>query len=209
MAALLALFAVAGHMPTALSDPATFAGRWQLDPGSSTEPASELKGIRASKVRMKSSVTPGPGARPGEATQQRYWQEANAGKQWQHSKELVHAGPLQRVLETENLEIITHGDGYLFVYADGFERLVVPNPGGRVFTASGDELVKTDIGYTLAYWENETLVLETRIERGGEMFERITTEANGRLRVHITIDRRDWKWIAKLDRVFTRAAPAS
>ncbi len=206
---MLALFAIAGHTPTALGDAPVLAGRWQLDPDSSTDPASQLKGIRESKIRLKSSVTPGPGARPGEGTQQRYWQEANAGKQWQHSKELVHAGPLQRVLESENLEIISRDEGYLFIYADGYERPVVPNPGGRVFTASGDELVKTEIGYTLAYWENETLVLETRIERGGEMFERITTETDGRLRVHITIDRRDWKWIAKLDRLFTRAAPAN
>jgi hypothetical protein len=203
---LLTLLILAGNAPLAWSDPPAFAGRWQIDPGASTDPATELKGIRASKIRAKSLKPLTPGARPGQATEQRYWQEANAGEQWQHSKELVHAGALQRVLESENLEIITQAEGYLFIYADGFERPVVPSPAGRVFTASGDELVKTEIGYTLAYREGDTLVLETRIERGGEMFERITIDADNRLRIHITIDRRDWKWIAKLDRLFNRAA---
>ncbi len=178
------------------------AGRWQLDVAASTDPAAELKGIRASKVRTAGPDMPSSGKRPGQATEQRYWQEANAGEQWRHSKELVHAGPLQRILESENLEIITRDSGYLFVYADGFERPVVPNAAGRVFTASGEELVETEIGYTLAYWEGDTLVLETRIERGGEMFERITIDQDQRLSINITIDRRDWKWLARLERLF-------
>tara|TARA_R110002096_G_scaffold22675_32_gene72832 strand:- start:2899 stop:3654 length:756 start_codon:yes stop_codon:yes gene_type:complete len=199
---LLTSWLLAGAALPAWSAAPVLAGRWQLDADTSTDPATELKGIRASKIRS-ARQSPQPSAkRPGQATEQRYWQEANAGEEWRHSKELVHAGPLQRILESENLEIITRDDGYLFVYADGFERPVVPNPAGRVFTASGEELVKTDIGYTLAYWEDDTLVLETRIERGGEMFERIAIDPDNRLGIHITIDRRDWKWIARLERVF-------
>lgn len=184
----------------------TIAGRWLLDGAASTDPAKELKGIRAAKTRPALSPPASADKRPGHATEQRYWQEANAGEQWRHSKELAHAGPLQRILESENLEIIARDDGYLFVYADGFERPVIPNPAGRVFTASGEELVKTEVGYTLAYWEDGTLVLETRIERGGEMFERISVDADARLRVDITIDRRDWKWVARLERLFEPAS---
>lgn len=201
-ALLLIVLLLTGAALPAFNASPTLAGRWQLDADASTDPAAELKGIRASKIRSASRTPQASGSRPGQATEQRYWQEANAGEQWRHSKELVHAGPLQRILESENLEIIPRDDGYLFIYADGFERPVVPNAAGRVFTASGEELVKTDIGYTLAYWEDNTLVLETRIERGGEMFERIAIEPDRRLRINITIDRRDWKWIARLERLF-------
>lgn len=205
-AVLLASLILTGAASPVWSASPALAGRWQLDAAASTDPATEMKGIRASKVRAASRVSRPAGTRPGQATEQRYWQEANAGEQWRHSKELVHAGPLQRILESENLEIISRDDGYLFVYADGFERPVVPHAAGRVFTASGDELVKTDIGYTLAYWEDETLVLETRIERGGEMFERVTIDADNRLRIDVTIDRRDWKWVAQLERLFEPAS---
>ena len=127
---LLTSLLLAGAALPAWSAAPVLAGRWQLDADASTDPATELKGIRASKIRT-ASQSPQPSAkRPGQATEQRYWQEANAGEQWRHSKELVHAGPLQRILESENLEIITRDDGYLFVYADGFERPVVPNAAG-------------------------------------------------------------------------------
>ncbi|MFT4561908.1 MAG: hypothetical protein ACI9BW_001650 [Gammaproteobacteria bacterium] len=56
--------------------------------------------------------------------------------------------------------------------------------------------------------ENPTLILEIRITKGKKPSERITVSEDGvRLTVNIAIDRRDWKWTAKLDRVFDRAAP--
>jgi hypothetical protein len=193
---------------SALADPATIIGRWRLDTTASVDPADELKGIRASKRKKKNpSVAAGSEAGPLGETQRRYWEQANAGEEWKHSQELAHAGPVQRILESENLEIVPADNGYIFIYADGYERGVIPNPNGRVFTASGEELAETDIGFTLAFWKKDTLILETRITRGGKLNEQITTSEDGdRLTVNIVIDRRDWKWIAKLDRVFDRAA---
>lgn len=193
----------------AFADPAPIVGIWQLDASASGDPAKELKGIRVSK-RTKKPVYAGPATKKGPLsdTQRRYWESASEGKQRRYSKALAHAGPVQRLLESENLEIVPTDNGYTFIYADGYERSVIPNPGGRVFTASGDELVKTDIGFTLAFWKDKSLRLETRIEDGGKLTERVTTSADGnRLTVKIEIDRRDWKWIVELDRVFDRIAP--
>jgi hypothetical protein len=199
LALLLTNFAAAETLP--------IAGRWQLDPSQSTEATDVLKGIRESKrVKRDDEFASAPRA-PGSAPQRRYWEEANAGKEWRHTQELEHDGPLQRLLESQNLEIVGEGDGYLFIYADGYERLIVPNPGGRVFTASGEELVKTEIGFTLAFWDGAALAMETGIKRGGKLNERVTTSDDGNtLTIAITIDRRDWKWIAKVERVFKRVA---
>ena len=193
---------------SALADPAPMVGRWELDTTASVDPADELKGIRASKRKKKHpAVAAGPEAGPLGDTQRRYWEHANAGEEWKHSKELAHAGPVQRILESQNLEIVPADNGYIFIYADGYERSVIPNPDGRIFTASGEELVETEIGFTLAFWKKGTLILETRITKGGKLKERISVSEDGdRLTVNIVIDRRDWKWIAKLDRVFDRAA---
>lgn len=190
----------------AFADPAPLVGSWQLDASASGDPAKELKGIRKSK-RKKKPTNAGPDTKNGPLsdTQRRYWEHANDGKQWEHSKALAHAGPMQRLLESRNIEIVAADNGYLFIYADGYERSVIPNPGGRVFTASGDELVETDVGFTLAYWKEASLNLETRIADGGKLTERMAMSADGeRLTYNIEIDRRDWKWIVKLERVFDR-----
>ena len=190
----------------AVADPAPIVGIWQIDARASGDPTKQLKGIRVSKYSNKPAYSgPEPNKGPLSDTQQRYWESANDGKERRYSSALAHAGPLQRLLESENLEIVPTDNGYLFIYADGYERSVVPNPGGRVFTASGDELVETDIGFTLAFWQDTSLRFETRIEDGGKLTELLTTSADGnRLTVSIEIDRRDWKWIVKLDRIFDR-----
>jgi len=197
---------LAGSM-SALAEPAPIIGRWQLDAAASGNAAKELKGIKRSKRKKSANPVPPHSTGQGGSTQHRYWEEANAGNEWRHTHELGHAGPIQRLLESDNLEIVPTDEGYLFIYADGYERSVVPNPGGRVFTASGSELVKTEIGFTLAYWDTTTLVLETRIKGGGKLSERVSASEDGtRLSVDIEIDRRDWKWIAKLGRIFDRVA---
>jgi hypothetical protein len=191
---------------SALADPAPIIGRWQLDTAASGNAAKELKGIQQSKRKRSSKAEQRHSSGQGGSTQQRYWEEANAGNEWRHTDALGYAGPMQRLLESENLEIVPNDKGYLFIYADGYERSVAPNPGGRVFTASGEELVKTEIGYTLAYWDAATLVLETRIKGGGKLTERVSTSKDGsRLSMSIEIDRRDWKWIAKVGRFFDRS----
>lgn len=202
---LLTLFLLLVVAQNSSADAPQITGRWQLDESISTDAADELKGIRKKK-RFSANDKQGPrSGGVGDVAQSRYWQEANAGKEWHHTHELAHAGPLQRLLESKNLEVVVEGPGYLFVYADGYERPVVPNPGGRVFTASGDELVKSAIGFTLAFWEDKTLVMETRIKRGGKLIERMDLSADGtKLAVEITIDRRDWEWVAKVQRHFNR-----
>ncbi|MDA0822589.1 MAG: hypothetical protein O3C28_09225 [Proteobacteria bacterium] len=192
---------------TAFAQSPSITGRWKLDHDASTDSADELKGIRKSKVMPHRDPEPIVDSGGLGNTQKRYWQYANEGDEWRRSRELVHAGPLQRLLESNNLEIVADQDGYLFIYADGYERKVVPNPGGRVFTANGDELVQTAIGFTLAYWKDDVLVFETRIEKGGRLNEWVSVSPDGqKLSLRIEIDNRDWKWIAKINRLYDRVS---
>ena len=108
-------------------------------------------------------------------------------------------GETSEALEWQILNI--RGEGFAF----RARLLGNPNPGGRIFTASGNELVSTEIGHTLAYWKDASLMLETRTAHGGKLTEYIETSADGtRLTMKIEIDRRDWKQIVYLDRVFNR-----
>jgi hypothetical protein len=201
------LLLISLFLSTAYAQAPSIEGRWQLDSEASTDSADQLKGVRKSKRVKRSNSNPVGNTGKHSDTQKRYWQYANEGREWQRSSELVHAGPIQRLLESSNLEIVASEDGFLFIYADGYERKVVPNPGGRVFTANGDELVETHIGFTLAYWKDGVLVFETRIARGGKLSEWVSVSPDGqKLSLRIEIDRRDWKWIAKINRIYDRVS---
>ena len=200
------IFVVAPNAASATDT--TILGRWQINSEASTNAVDELKGIRVDKRKRHGKRRP-PKSKTTQTTQNtqdRYWQTANAGEVWQHSREITHTGPLQRVLESENLEILQDASEFIIVYADGYERRARPNAAGRVFTAKGDELVVDEIGHTLTYWQDDQLILETRLKNGGQMLEQLTTSADGQeLTLSITIDRRDWKWIARFERSYARA----
>ncbi|MEM7466785.1 MAG: hypothetical protein AAF387_07855 [Pseudomonadota bacterium] len=97
--------------------------------------------------------------------------------------------------------------GFKVWYQDGFVRDINPNPYGRVFSASGDELVANDLGRTLSYVKKTKIVSETRTEPRGEIFETFEPSVNGQeLTVSIKIDRPDWKKIVVLRQTYTRVA---
>ena len=57
-------------------------------------------------------------------------------------------------------------------------RLVLSVSTGKVFSAKGDELVQDTFGYTLTYWENDTLVVEADAPEGGKVIEKLTIREN-------------------------------
>jgi hypothetical protein len=80
------------------------------------------------------------------------------------------------------------GDKELVViYDEQYQRKLVPNPYGRVFSASGDELIADDYGHTLSFWRKNELVVETKTE-GVSIVERYRFEPKGaRLKVSTSV----------------------
>lgn len=60
----------------------------------------------------------------------------------------------------------------LVVYDDEHKRKFVPNPHGRIFSASGDELIADRFGHTLSFWQKHVLVVETKTRDGVNVVER-------------------------------------
>jgi hypothetical protein len=68
-----------------------------------------------------------------------------------------------------------HIDGYGDValsYDGKLTRYLAPNPAGRVFSASGKELVGDEFGRSLSYWDDAVLVVETITAWGVAVVER-------------------------------------
>ena len=75
-----------------------------------------------------------------------------------------------------------HIDGYgevVLTYDGKATRYLAPNPAGRVFSASGSELVGDEFGQSLSYWEANDLIVETATARGAQLVERYKSTAAG------------------------------
>ena len=97
--------------------------------------------------------------------------------------------------------------GFKVWYQDGFVRDINPNPYGRVFSASGDELVANDLGRTLSYVKKDKIISETRTKPRGEILESFHASPDRtKLFVTIKVDRPDWSRIVEIKQVYKRVA---
>ncbi len=78
---------------------------------------------------------------------------------------------MQQILGAKALHIDGYGD-VAVTYDGKITRYLAPNPDGRVFSASGKELVGDEFGLTLSYWDDAVLVVETTTPWGVKLVER-------------------------------------
>ena len=158
---------------------ASIVGAWSLDEKGSADPEKLFKG----KLRRHSEPVPrmqGGGERstPYDLTQLAYWESVRAGKEARSSKSLRRLGIAYPMVKAERLDIAEEVGGYRVTYDNHLPRSVRPNPTGKVFSAKGDELVQDTFGYTLTYWENDTLMVEADAPDGGKVTEKFTIREN-------------------------------
>ncbi|MGE0485450.1 MAG: hypothetical protein AB7Q81_15005 [Gammaproteobacteria bacterium] len=179
-ALLLLGFVTALRAPTApAAEPvagAALAGHWQFDEARSDDVEDAFEG----KLKRSRYPTPGGMVREGERPnnqdiqQMNYWDAIRDSRERRSQKDLSRLGTVYPLLTATRLDIARAEAGYTFTYDALLPRRVLPNPNGRVYSAKGDELVADTIGYTLSYWEGETLVLETDPPDGGRYIEHVT-----------------------------------
>ncbi|MGR8947930.1 MAG: hypothetical protein ACU84Q_07780 [Gammaproteobacteria bacterium] len=195
---------------SAVDPKVNISGFWELDEVASDDPESALKDIGKfdeNKRRKRDSQGP-KGDRPiGGDTYKRYWQHVAEDKEWQKVANAAHRGSIKSLVFNSRLAIAQTETGFKVWYQDGFVRDINPNPYGRVFSASGDELVANDLGRTLSYVKKDKIISETRTKPRGEILESFrTSPALDKLFVSIKVDRPDWNKIVELNQVYTRVS---
>lgn len=119
---------------------------------------------------------------------------------------LIGVPRLQRELfDSDRMRIDQHAGVYRITYADGAVREVRGNDPGHASSASG-KLREGSFGYTIPYWDGDTLVLETHSDSGRQTLERYTLKNNGsqlQLRIVLNVPERSEPLV--LRRVFDRA----
>jgi len=168
--ACLASFAVGAADP--------LLGTWQFneEASSDTDEAFDGKLGRETYPVPQTTRNPNPSAR--ERSQSNYWETVRAGRERHSAKNLRRLGTAYPMVKSIELSIAAEPGGYVMTYDGELPRSLRPNPGGRVFSAKGDELVHDTFGYTLTYWDGRTLVVEADAPDGGKVIERLAVREN-------------------------------
>jgi len=118
------------------------------------------------------------------------------------------AGTIRDIVGAEQLDIAGR-ESVSIDYNGIITRELSPNPHGRVYSASGAELVTDRFGHTLSFWQGNTLVVETTTRRGLDVIERFRIDRDsGRLVVDIKVTP-SGEFGVEFSRVFDRSAAGS
>ena len=158
----------------------TLSGAWMLDEKASVDPDKLFKGRLGHDAYYPVPHIQGGGERstPYDMNQLAYWDSVRAGKEAHPSKNLRRLGIAYPMVTAQRLDIADELGGYRVTYDVELPRMVRPNPNGKVFSAKGNELVQDTFGFTLTYWDNDTLVNEADAPDGGKVIERLTIREN-------------------------------
>ncbi len=211
--ALLMLSALALPLAAAAADAARLSGHWTLDEDHSDDAEDAFEG-KLRKRRFGSSL-PSGGSGPGgrrtvaDKSQDEYWRTVAEKEERRSASNLHRLGTVYPLITAAELDISPARGGLEIVYDKLLPRFVRPNPDGRVFSASGDELVADTIGYTLAYWEDGDLMLETDPPDGGKYIERLRLSDDGqRIAYRVEVRGRVLEEPVEMEREFVRAGEA-
>jgi len=151
---------------------ADLQGTWALNEAASDSVKNKIAGVKSKRKKVFGQSRDRDGRRAEE--------RGSKGRGQQ-------LGPLRKILSAETVRIDGKQEIEL-TFDDEVVRSITPNRYGRVFSASGKELVKDKFGHTLSYWDAESLVVETMMARGGIVIERYQlNEDSTRLVVAISI----------------------
>lgn len=186
------------------------AGHWRLDTAASDDVEEAFDGkLRRSRFPVPSVLREGEPPASQDLQQMNYWDAVREQREKRSMKDLARLGTVFPLLTATQLDIEPGTNGYTFTYDELLPRRVQPNPAGRVYSASGDELVSDTIGYTLAWWDGDSLVLETDPPDGGHYTERVTPLADPpRLEYRVKVELVILEEPVEVERVFVPAGTA-
>jgi len=205
---LLLILVCLNPYQSAIASDDLLLGDWVLDKPSSDNLKKKLKGQFRRRLPMSKFNRPISGGRTrgtaGDESQSNYWRTLKEGKERKAAKNIKRVGTAYPLISAKTLNITSKEKNYLFLYDILLPREIKPNASGRIYSAKGEELVEDSIGHTLAYWKNQSLILETTNTMGGTYLEVVTLRAPDELLYTITLDLRLLLEPITIKRVFRR-----
>lgn len=177
---LIALIGILCHGPSIAADPKSFNGTWVLD----GEESQNLKD--AGKERNKELL------QERRLKHKQEFDRSSGTPSGKHGGMIAHAGAVDKMIRedqrplpwevTEEIEAVIEAESIKLYYARKIailygrerKRLLTVNPSGRSFSVSGSAITKDDIGTSMTYLEDGSIVIETDTRWRDKMIERFT-----------------------------------
>jgi len=109
----------------------------------------------------------------------------------------------RQIVEAESLKLYV-SERIIVSYDGKLTRRVSPNPAGRVYSATGKGVSSDSVGQTLAYLDEDSFVIETRMKSAEQLVERFELTSDDVLKVTINLKNPDWRREVSFVRYFKR-----
>ena len=192
------LFAV----PYALAGPDAISGKWTLndvDSGSLKKEISVLKQEHRTWESDHGAINdpekPDPFA--SNNIKNKNWDSRRGGAVSKPSN------AVNQIVTAESIKLYI-SERIVVAYDGKLKRLISPNPNGRVYSAKGHGISKDAIGETLAYVDEDAIVIETRTKSAERLAERFEVTPVDQLKVTTRLYNPDWRREVEFVRVYDR-----
>lgn len=201
----LALWLLLTIAPPGAADSSALTGRWSLDKDTSGALSDEINQLKQ-EHRLRSSQY-------GSINDPDKPDPFSSRSRNAENYDTRPSGPVanasatvRRMVSAKSLKLYV-SDRIVVAYDGKLKRLITPNPNGRVHSASGKGTSRDAIGDTLAYIENDAIVIETRTKSAERLTERFELTGEDRLKVTTSLKNPDWRREIEFVRFYDRKGP--
>ena len=201
--ALVAWFLVS-MMPCAWADPDAITGTWLLDDGNSDTLKEQMNDLKQEYRDWESEQ----GEKAEESNKPSPFDSNSLkDKQWDARRSGSVAKPsiaVNQMVTAQSIKLYV-SERIVVAYDRKLKRLISPNPNGRVHSAKGHGISKDAIGETLAYLDEDAVVIETRTTSAERLAERFEVTPVDQLKVTTRLYNPDWRREIEFVRMYDRS----
>jgi hypothetical protein len=199
----LLLAVLLGVAASGSADPGAITGTWALDEETSGSLNDEINQLKQEHHKWTSEHGSGDDPnKPSPFDDKRKFSE----REWDSRR----TGPVssasvavRQMVTAESLKLYV-SDRIVVAYDGKLKRLINPNPAGRVHSATGKGISKDAVGETLAYFEDDAFVIETRSKAAERLAERFELTPDDRLKVTTLLKNPEWRRTVEFVRYYDR-----
>ena len=198
----LATCLLTASVPYVTAEPDAITGTWVLNEDASNTLKAEISVLKQ-EHRTWESENGGindpekPSPFDSNNIKNKNWDSRRSGAVSQPSR------VVSQMVTAESLKLYI-SERFIVAYDGKLKRMITPNPNGRVHSAKGLGISKDAVGETLAYVDENAVVIETRTASAERLAERFELTSVDQLKVTTSLYNPDWRREVEFVRVYDR-----
>ena len=191
--------------PCTSADIGLITGTWTLNEGASDSLEEQMNDLKQEHRKFESDH----GTKEDDPEKPSPFDGNNLkNKKWDDRRSGAVSRPSVAVNRMTTAELIKLyvSERIIVAYDGKLRRLINPNPLGRVHSAKGKGISEDSVGETLAYIDEDAVVIETRTKSTERLAERFEVTPVDQLKVTTRLHNPDWRREVEFVRLYDRSA---